>query len=161
MKKVFTLILIGLLFSNCSNDDDEGIDCALFDPAFPTLFLRIVDNTGVNLIRNGTIDSSNITVEGDFSGAGFQFVPANEFATPDSEIRELDNSLYLFIPNESKFQYTIKLDDFKTIAVNFKAEHIKIPCDLSYFKPVEADFNDEELKLKEISPLQFLVVIEL
>lgn len=160
MKKIFRLILLVLLFSNCSNDD-VGIDCALFDPAFPNLYLRIVDNTGANLIENGTIDPNNITVEGDFSGAGFRFIPADEFANPDSEIREFDNTLNLFIPYESTFQYSINLDDYETINVNFKAEHTKIPCDLSYYKPIEAEFKDDKLELKEIPPLQYIVVVEL
>lgn len=161
MKKLFILILTGLLFSGCSNDDDEGIDCSLFDPVFPTLFLRIVDNTGANLIENGTIDPENITVEGDFSGAGFWFIPANEFADPDSEIREFDNTLSLYIPYRAAFQYTIKAEGIENIQVNFKAEHTTIPCDLSYFKPVEAEFNGKVLELKEMLSLQHIVEIEL
>ena len=80
MRKALTIILIGLLLSSCSNEDDDGIDCSLFDPAFPSLYLRIVDDTGANLIENGTIDPNNIGIEGDFENAGFQFIPANEFA---------------------------------------------------------------------------------
>jgi hypothetical protein len=66
MKKIFTFILIGLLFSICSNEDNDGIDCELFDPAYPSLYIRIVDDTGANLIENKTIDSNNINVEGNF-----------------------------------------------------------------------------------------------
>lgn len=161
MKKIIKLILIGILFSSCSNNDEGGIDCSLFDPAFPSLYIRIVDNAGVNLIENGTIDPNNISVEGDFSGAGFQYIPANEFANPDANIREFDNSLSLFIPNESTFQYTIHLDDIKTINVNFTAELTRIPCDITYFKPIEGAFDGETLELMEISPLQYLAVIEL
>ena len=72
MKKKYTLILIGLLLS-CSNNDDDGIDCSLFDPAFPELYIRLVDETGTNLIDNGTIDPDNITIEGNFSNADFRF----------------------------------------------------------------------------------------
>ena len=48
MKKVFVIIIIGFLFPSCTSDDD-GIDCEIFDPAFPSLFIRIVDATGATL----------------------------------------------------------------------------------------------------------------
>ena len=154
-------MLMGLLFPSCSSDDDAGIHCALFDPAFPSLFIRIVDSSGANLIENETIDPNNITVEGDFPNAGFQFIPANEFAAPDTDIREYDNSLNLFIPNESSFQYTIDLDNFDTIDVRFEAAITRIACDISYFIPTRVTFKRETIELMEISSLEFLVIIEL
>lgn len=161
MKKVFTIILIGLLISSCSNDDNNGIDCSLFDPAFPSLFIRIVDSNGANLIENGTINPSNITIDGDFPNAGFQFIPANEFAVADADIRAFDNSLNLSIPNETSFQYTISTDGFETIKIDFEAELTRIPCDITYFIPTRATFNGETLELMEISSLEFLVIVEL
>lgn len=161
MKKLFTLILIGLLLSSCSNDDEEGIDCALFDPAFPSLYVRLVDDSGTNLIENGTIDPDDISVDGDFPGAGFQFVPANEYANPDAEITAFDNSLHLNIPQQPTFHYNINLGDLETIAIDFEGEFTEIPCDLSYYIPIEAQFNGEKLDVREISSLQYLVVITL
>lgn len=138
------------------------INCELFDTAFPLLFIRLVDSSGNNLIENETIDPNNVSVEGDFPRADFEFVPADEFANPDAYIRALDNSLRLFLPNEATFQYVIHLDDLdKTIKVDFTAELTKIPCDLSYFKPIEGSYNDETLKLKEVPPLQFVAVLEI
>ena len=161
MKKILLFIMIGVLLSNCSSDDNDGIDCALFDPEFPSLFIRIVDADGTNLIENGTIDPENISVQGDFPNAAFRFVPANEFAAADAEVRELDNTLNLSIPNESSFQYTVNLDDFETVKVDFNAELTRIPCDITYFTPTVATFNEEIIRLTELSSLQFLVVIEL
>ena len=161
MKKVFVIILMGFLVFSCLSDDDDGIDCKLFDPAFPSLYIRIVDATGVNLIENGTIDSENITVQGDLANAGFRFVPADEFAVPDADIREFDNSLNLYIPNESSFQYSINLDDFETINLGFNAELTRIPCDITYFTPTSVTFNEEPIELTEMSSLQLLVIIEL
>jgi hypothetical protein len=162
MKKlIFLLIMIPIWIGCSNNNDDDGIDCALFDPALPSLFIRIVDSTGANLIENGTIDPDNLSVEGRFSGAGFQFIPANEFANPDADIRELDNSISLFIPYEPTFQYIIHLDDMETIKVDFTAELTRIPCDITYYKPIEGVFNNEALELTQISSLQFLAIIEL
>tara|TARA_R110001583_G_scaffold132337_1_gene284304 strand:- start:42 stop:524 length:483 start_codon:yes stop_codon:yes gene_type:complete len=160
MKKKYTLILIGLLLS-CSNNDDDGIDCSLFDPAFPELYIRLVDETGTNLIDNGTIDPDNITIEGNFSNADFRFIPANEFANPDAEIREFDNTLLLYIPNESTFRYTVNLDDTDSVDIDFTAELTRIPCNISYFIPNGVEYNNVTLELTEVSSLQFLAVIEL
>ena len=160
MKKVFVIIIIGFLFPSCTSDDD-GIDCEIFDPAFPSLFIRIVDATGANLIENENIDPNNITVEGDFPNAGFQFIPASVFAVPDADIKEFDNSLTLSIPNESSFHYTIYLDGFEAIDLDFEAELTRIPCDITYFIPSSVTFKEETIELTEMSSLQFLVIIEL
>lgn len=136
MKKILTLILIGFLISSCSSDDDNEINCALFDPAFPELYIRLVDGTGVNLIENGTIDPENITVEGDFSNPDFRYIPTNEFAESDADIRKYDNSLSLLIPRESKFEYTINLNVTTSIILEFDAKFAEIPCEISFFVPI-------------------------
>ena len=160
MQKVILLVMVtGLI--GCSNDDDYGIDCALFDPAFPTLFIRLIDSSGANLIENGTINPDDISVVGDFTGAWFQLIPANELANPDSEIRELDNTIRISIPNESTFQYTISLSSTEDIRIDFSAEVTEIPCDLFYFTPIEGVVNGVTLELRELSSLQFLATIEL
>lgn len=159
MKKIVRLLVMVLLFLSCSNGDDDGIDCALFDPGFPSLYIRIVNSTGDNLIGNGTIDPNDVKVEGDFLGAGFQFIPPNEFANPDADIREFDNTLKISIPNESKFQYTIHLDDITSIKVDFTAELTRIPCDITYFKPNNVTLDGETFELIELPSLQYLVVI--
>ena len=161
MKKIIAFILLGVLGVNCSNRDDGDIDCALFDPAFPALYVRIIDNEGVNVFEKGTIDSESIRVEGDFSSAGFQFIPAKENVNPDAEIRKLDNTINLSIPNQSTFRYTIHLDGFEAINLDFTAELTEIPCGIAYFKPAEVNHIAEEVEMGSISPLQYLVVVQL
>ncbi|QYA26919.1 hypothetical protein G3I01_15920 [Gramella sp. MT6] len=131
MKKRLTILLIGILISSCSNNDDDGIDCSIFDPAILELYIRLVDENGDNLIENGTIDPENITVEGDFSNPGFRYIPPNEFAEPDADIRKYDNTLFLFIPNQPKFEYTIflktRLRSFWTLmqgSLNFLVKYL-------------------------------------
>ena len=95
------------MLSNCS-ENDGGIDCALFDPGFPSLYVRLIDQNGDNLIGNGTIDPNEIIL---LKGLGYRYNPPNEFAVPDSDIRKFDNTIKLYIPNESTFQYIIKLNE--------------------------------------------------
>lgn len=162
MKKFILLIMTAPIWMGCSNNDDaDSIDCSLIDLAFPTLFVKIVDSTGANKIENGTIDPENIQVEGDFTGAGFRFVPENEFANPDAEIRQFDNTLNLFIPYQPTFTYHIHLNDTETVNINFKAELTETLCNITYYKPTAGVFNGEEVTLDEIFGLHYLVTITL
>ncbi len=163
MKKILTLLFIGILFISCSSDDDNGIDCSLFDPAFPELYIRLVDETGTNLIENGTIDPENITIEGDFSNPGFRHIPPSEFGEPDAEIRKYDNTLFLFIANESNFEYTINLDDSTSIILNFEARFTELPCEVSYYIPTKLTYNNQNIESEntESDELTFLAEIEL
>lgn len=162
MKKILIFSLIGILISSCSNDDEGGIDCTVFDPAFPELYIRLVNKTGANLIENGTIDPENITVEGDFSNPDFLYIPPHEFAEPDADIRKYDNTLLLFIPRESKFEYTINLNDTTSIILEFDARLVELPCGVSYFIPTKLTYNNQNVESEnEESELKFLAEIEI
>jgi hypothetical protein len=164
MKKIITLILIGLLLSGCSNNDDEADDCFL-DQAVPSLHLKVVNASGANLLENGTIDPNNIRVEADYSEEpiNFQFIPGNEFANPDAEIRVLDNSLMFTVPHRSTFEYIIYLEDIEeTINVQFEANQTREICDITYYIPVVASYKKETLEISEVSSeLNFLVIVEI
>ena len=162
MKRILTFFVIGLLISGCSNNDENEINCSLFDPLFPELYLRLVDETGANLIENGTFDPENITVEGDFPNPRFSYIPAHEYAEPDARIRKYDHTLFLLIPGESQFEYTAHLDATTSIVLQFEAELTEIPCGISYYVPTGVSFNDEVLELvQEKSDLKFLTVVQL
>lgn len=156
MKKTIIFILIGLLLSSCSNNDDNTINCATFDPFFPELYIRLVDETGNNLIENGTIEPNDITVEGDFPNPLFRLV------TPeDAVVEAFSNTLILAIPNQSIFRYTINLNDTDSIDIDFNNELIELVCDVSFFSPSAVELNGETIELSEIEARLFLVDIEL
>ena len=157
MKRISLLLIISVItFNNCTQkDDDDTVDCSLFDPVFPSLYLKIVDINGINLFENGTFKSEDVSIEGDFSNADFNFISVKE------DNRSLDNSLSLSIPNQLKSTYTIKLNDSEIIVVDFKTKEVKISCGVSYYKPLEAQLLTENLELKEFDQLQYYIVIEL
>jgi len=157
-EKVLVFLIIGLLLFNCSSDEDTGIDCALFDPAFPSLHIKLVDTNGNNLIENGTVDPNEIILQ---NGLGFRFNPPNEFAVPDADIRMFDNTINLGIPNASTFEYLIQISDTGVITLDFSAELTRIPCDVTYFVPNRVVFDNQPLELREVFPLDFLIELEL
>jgi phosphatidate phosphatase PAH1 len=155
MKRKLLLIISAIFLVNCSQKDDGGIDCSLFDPVFPSLYLKIIDANGVNLFENGTFNPEDVSTKGNFSNAGFNFISINE------DNRSLDNSLLLSIPNQLASTYTIQLNSTNTIAIDFKTEEVKLPCSISYYKPTEAQLLTKKLELKEFDTLQYCIIIEL
>ncbi|MCL6220687.1 hypothetical protein [Zunongwangia pacifica] len=138
MKSILKLMhIIGLLIS-CSGDDEKNIDCALYDPAFPQLFLRLEDAAAENLIENGTIDPENINVNGDFENASFRYVPPNDYAQPDNEMRALDHSLALSIAYAESFKYQIQVEDFDPIEIDFSTIRKHLPCGITLYLPQQA-----------------------
>ncbi len=161
MKRLLLVILsVNMLFS-FTDDNPEDIDCALFDPASPTLYVKLIDDNGDNLIENGTIDPDSLHVTGDFANVGFNFVPANEYAVPNADIRKFDNTVQLGIPQQTKFQYFIYFGQIDSIRVDVSAKLTEIPCDISYFTPTRVTFMGADDDLSGESSLQFLAELEL
>jgi hypothetical protein len=153
-------ILISLVFFNCSNNKDEEINCALFDPVIPELYIRLIDENGANLFENRTFDPKNITIESDFPNPIFHFNSSNETSKPN--IPEYYNTLTLAIPRESKFEYTINLNDTTTIILAFDAELVETFCGVSYYVPTGVLFNNQYIDLeREEADFIFLAEIKL
>lgn len=130
----------------------------LFLTQHSPLYTLLVDINGNNLIENETVDPNEITLQ---SGLGFRFNPPNEFANSDSDRKEFDNTIALFIPNESSFQYVIKLTDTDVIRLDFSAELSKIPCNITYYIPTSVVYNSQHLEFREVLSFEFLTDIKL
>ena len=112
MKKLILLVLgFGVIIS-CY--EKENINCLTFEIERPQLFIKIINNEGVNLIENGTINSTNITIEENSSNISFTFIPEGQFG----DFNEFDNSIALTVPNESDFRYTVAINNFETIVID-------------------------------------------
>ncbi len=156
MKKLLTIILIGLLFSNCSEDFE--VDCETYDPAFPTLRLKLVDPSGNNLIANGTFDPDEITL---VRGESIRFLPPSQFALPEASIRVYDNTLKLSIPKQSSFEYVIQLNETEIISLRYTAKEKKLLCNITCFVPTGVSQDNTPLELLEPFEQSFLTEIVL
>ncbi|RCS25959.1 hypothetical protein DUT90_09260 [Polaribacter sp. WD7] len=155
MKKLILLVLgFGVIIS-CY--EKENINCLTFEIERPQLFIKIINNEGVNLIENGTINSTNITIEENSSNISFTFIPEGQFG----DFNEFDNSIALTVPNESDFRYTVAINDFETIVLDFTLVLTNALCNVSFFQPESVNFNDKELQLMEFPPRQYLIVVAL
>lgn len=162
-KNFIFLLLIGILISGCSNNDDDGIDCALVDFAAPGIFIRLVDETGANLIENNTIDPEKITVEGDFEDPRFWYNPPHEYAEPDSPIRRYDHTLSLFVPRVSTLEYTVHLNESSAVVIKFEAKFAQLPCEISYYIPTNLTYNGQSIASENMDydELVYLAEIEI
>jgi len=95
------------------------------------LYLRLVDENGANLIKNVTIEPENIRVEGNSINSGFRPIPSNKFAKHDADIRKYDDSLFLFIVDELKFEHTINLNNTISMVLEFDARFAEFPGGVS------------------------------
>lgn len=157
-KKLIILVVLGFgLIISCNEKEENNINCSTFDVEKPQLFIKINDATKTNLIENGTINSTNVTIEYIASNISFTIVPENHFG----DFNEFDNSLALPFPDESEFQYTINIEGFETIFLDFTAELKSTLCNITFFQPTSVNSNNKEIQLMEFPPQQYLVVIEL
>jgi|AntAceMinimDraft_5_1070358.scaffolds.fasta_scaffold31829_3 hypothetical protein len=161
MKKTFLFVGVFSLLFSCVDDNEPEIDCRLFDPIFPTLFIKFVDQSGNNLIENGTINTDSLRVMGSFPNVGIAFVQENEFAMPDADIRKLDNTIELSLTDQVQYQYSVYFSQTDSVVVDVSAELTKIPCNISYYTPKGVRFKDTDVELEEVPPLQFLAVLEI
>ncbi|UAB85363.1 hypothetical protein INR75_04910 [Zunongwangia sp. SCSIO 43204] len=97
----------------------------------------------------------------DFENASFRYIPANDYAQPDSGIRLLDHSLALSIAYAESFKYQIQAEGFNPIEIDFSTIRKNLPCNVSLYLPNQASSNGEVLNIIEIPPIQFLVVVAL
>ena len=161
MKLFLRLLCVSILFIGCSNDDTEAIDCNLVDIALPALHLRLVDNTGENLLESGSVDPETITIEADFGDVSFVYIPEIENVEPNLASSTIQHSLAVSLPTSlENFQYQISVAGYETVNLDILAEENEEPCsDLSI--PVGASVNGEALEKIEISEIEMLIVLPL
>lgn len=147
LKVIFALVFFIILIQSCNKHDD----CATILPAYPYLFVKLVDVDGNNLIENGTIDPNEIVV---LSDGNFRV------NTPDGSDSDLDYTLELFIPSELTFQYVLQLNDTETITMDFTSEINESDC-FTIYVPTGAIYNNQALELSELYQNIFLTEIEL
>ena len=132
MKKILTFIIIVFLFSNCSNDDDNGIDCSLFDPVIQQLFIELVDENGDNLLENGTFNIEQIRIR--FDNTEFQVV----------ELGFIENVIPIQFVSQGENIYEIILSDTETDILLLDLSLREEICGIEFFDLETVTYNGEE-----------------
>lgn len=156
MKKYLLICVLFIVFINCKSDD--GIDCELFDPAFPQLFVKFVDSDGNNLIKNGSINSDNIIVlNAEENSVGTVILPNGFEVNPDSN--PFNYTLKIFSPNSSSETYNIHLEENTIEVLTIESELKNIPCGISFYTPISATYNNMKITVNEENLLDFIITV--
>jgi hypothetical protein len=133
MKKALFIFVLLLLFNSCKNDDD-GIDCALFDPITKSLYINLVDSDDNNLIENETYNADDITVlynNNTFTNVFFNNIPS------------LENLIALKISGtQGDNTYEIQLSENLTYSLILDLTLESTVCDISFFTLNSVSYND-------------------
>ncbi|WP_341215299.1 hypothetical protein [uncultured Wocania sp.] len=132
--KLITLLFCVLCFTACKTDDDNGIDCDLFDPANRNLFIELVDGNGNNLIENNTFVADDIKVL--FNGNTITNVVFND-------VEGIENLIALSLIGEAgnnTFEIQLSSEITDTLILNLKAE--SQICGWTFFSLNSATYND-------------------
>lgn len=161
MKRVVITVWVFLVCISCSHNDNDSIDCRLFDPIFPSLYVKFIDGDRTNLLGNGTINPDSLRVKGSFPNAGALFIPPNGNVAPNADSRRYENTLELMIPRQTSFEYVIYFSQSDSIKVDFTTEFTKIDCGLTYYTPVAGTYRGNALELGGDDSLRFLAELQL
>lgn len=156
MKKYLLICVLCFIFISCNNDD--SIDCALFDPAFPQLSVKFVDNDENNLIKNGFLNPDNIIVlntEG--KSVGTVILPDGFEVNPDNN--PFNYTLSIVSPNSSSETYNIHLEENTIEVLTIESELKNIPCGISFYTPISATYNNMKITVNEENLLDFIITV--
>ncbi|GAA4801261.1 hypothetical protein [Litoribaculum gwangyangense] len=150
--KSFTLMLFFLCLLSCKNDDDSNIDCALFDPFVRNLHIKIVDNSGNNLIENETYIAEDIKVR--MNGNEYTNVVFKNVETIKNLI-----TLTLFGKN-GKNDYEIELSNsvIDTLVLDLTLD--STICGINFFTLNTATYNGNILSIEDYNGNYLITVIK-
>ncbi len=150
--KSYLILFCICCFISCKNDDKQEIDCALFDPFIPSLFIKLIDSDGNNLIENNTYKADEIKVL--FNDYTYSNVVFND-------VQGIENLIVLNLigvdgENTLKIQLSNEVTD--TLILNLTAEsHI---CDWTFFKLNSAIYNGVLQELEDFNGNYLITVVK-
>lgn len=152
MKHLVFVFLVMIVFSCQSNDE---IDCSSY-LTVPTksLFIKLVDNNGNNLIENETYIADDIKIV--FNGyTNNQVVFKN--------VPGIENLIVLNIfGNEGNNTFNIQLSDNETdiLILNLDTEEPTNPCGFTFFKLNSATYNDVVETIEDFNGEYLITIVK-
>lgn len=130
MKCIILLSFSCFLLISCNK-----VDCTTDDPIFRSLFIKLLDADGNNLIENDTFNSETITIR--FSEAIYTGVVF-------TDVQGIENLIIInLLGQEGSNIYEIQLSESRTDILELAMLEIgkDEPCPASYFIPDGASYN--------------------
>lgn len=131
MRKTVLLILTLFLFNSCTNNNQDEIDCRLFDPVIQHLLVELVDENGINLLENGTFDKETIKIR--LNSAEFQATKLDIF----------ENSIAIQLLEQGAKTYEIVLSETETDTLVLDLSIREQICGFQFYNLDKAIYNGE------------------
>lgn len=136
---LFTLLFLFTIIS-CSNNEDAGIDCSLFDPGPQNILVNLIGHKGENPILDGTYDPAVIEVTANGEMAGRAIIldgGPRAFIYINKQIAGIENQV----------RYLIKLNEEETDTLDVFYSVRNIECGHRIFTAEKIIYNDEEKEI--------------
>jgi hypothetical protein len=150
--KFFLLLFCYISLFSCKNDDEPEIDCALYDPFIRSLFIKLIDSEGQNLIENNTYMADDITVL--FNGYTYTNVVFND-------VQGIENLITLSVigidgDNTLKIKLSEEITD--TLILNLTAD--SQVCGWTFFTLNSATYNGVLQQLEDFNGNHLITVLK-
>ncbi len=147
MKFIIMVPLLCLLLISCNK-----LDCTTDDPIFRSLFIKLVDTDGHNLIENDTFDSEEIVIRvSDTTITGVVF----------NDVQGIENLIALnLLGPEGTTSYEIQLSESRIDILELSLIEIgkDDPCGFSYFITDDAGYNGIDQTIEDFGD-DFLITV--
>lgn len=140
-----------LLIWSCKTDK-EDIDCALFDPAISSLFIKLVDTEGNNLIENETYIADDIVIR--YNDSEFKNVVFKN-------VESLNNLIALNligVTGDNQFEIELSGEETDALVLNLTIES-KI-CGYTFYKFNSATYNSILKTIEDFNGNYLITVIK-
>lgn len=152
--RILTLLFCLIFIQSCKNDD-ETCDYALYDPvALRTVFIKLVDTNGNNLIENETYNSNNIEVS--FNG----YTNTSPFFENTPELENLIAVTVIGIEGDNTYEIKLNNTITDTLILNLDSEILgNEPCTSTYFTINNTSYNNTNQTVEDLNNWNYLITV--
>lgn len=150
--KFFLLLFCYISLFSCKNDDEPEIDCALYDPFISSLFIKLIDNEGQNLIENNTYIAEDITVS--FNGYNYTNVVFNDV----QGIENLINLNLIGVDGDNTVKINLSQEVTDSLILNLTAE--SQICGWTFITLNSATYNGALQELEDFNGNYLITVVK-
>lgn len=124
-------IIFCLVMVSCNSNDNDGVDCQLFDPAFETFSIELLDSDSNNLIENGTYDREEVQIL--YNGRSIGFI---------------NNTISFETVGDGETIFTVFLNDATKDTLELDVDSTLGPCDITFYSVISAKYNNESMVIR-------------
>lgn len=158
MRKIGTLIMVVMCLFSCNEEVKDPCEGLILDIISQTLIIEILDDTGNNLIANGTYNTADIYTERD----GFITRPVvyDIYERPNLP-EELRNVVIAMISGDENGENVINIhlseQEIDVLTMKLKIENAN--CSGVFYEIVQLIYNEQLIPLEDIGNNTYKIIV--